>query len=54
MAGFDFSVTKHEVGGALQRGLLRWIQANARDLGLTFRYRSENDQFWGVLNGPLP
>jgi hypothetical protein len=54
VAGFDFHVPKHLTGEALQRGLLRLIQGEARDLGLEFRYRSEDGELWGVLDGPLP
>ena len=54
MAGFDFHVPKHASGEVLQRGLLRLIQTEARELGLRFRFRSERGDFWGELDGPLP
>lgn len=55
MAGFDFRVSKQRsaAGEQLQRSLFRWIQANARDLALKFRYYSEGRDLWGVLDGPL-
>lgn len=54
MAGFDFHVPKHAMGETLQRGLLRLIQSEARDLGLQFRFRSEGRDLWGALDGSLP
>jgi hypothetical protein len=54
VAGFDFTVAKHPVGEGLQRGLLRLIQSDSRDLGLKFRFKTVGDEFYGVLDGPLP
>ena len=54
MAGFDFTVPKHDTGEALQRALLRWAQRVARDLDVELRYRSEGGDFRVELGGSLP
>ena len=53
IAGFDFHFKKSPAGEQLQGALLRWIQGQARDLDLRFRFYSEDGEFWGVLDGPL-